>query len=78
MVADQAWADLLQIIITAVGPKDSTYEQFLAALPETEPRFAGVCPPPGTYHAPWPLAESAIQGSALRCIAFCSGLLLWP
>lgn len=44
----------LQIIITAVGPKDSTYEQFLAALPENEPRFAGAChyPAPAMRHRP--------------------------
>ena len=50
---------MLQIIITAVGPKDSTYEQFLAALPENEPRFAGACPLPSPFHAPPALAASS-------------------
>ena len=46
----------MQIIITAVGPKDSTYEQFLAALPEGEPRFAGASSIPASTVSHCPLA----------------------
>lgn len=31
-----------EIVITAVGPNDSTYESFLEMLPASDCRFAGV------------------------------------
>ena len=30
-----------EIVITAVGPKDAAYEQFVASLPPNDCRFAG-------------------------------------
>ena len=57
LVLNQSRMPVLQIVITAVGPKDSSYAQFLTALPANEPRFAG------DKSIPW---LQSVRGDGLR------------